>query len=74
MISPEALLRVAVVTGILASFLSISGGSRKSLTPGPRVLLPGICLQQELTRSHEGVSEVGARGRDCGPAVTVSTP
>ena len=62
MISPEALLRITVVTGLLAPFLPGPGGRRESLTPGERVLLPLIWLEQKLTGGHECVS--GAGGRD----------
>ena len=68
MISPEILLRVAVITRILAPFFPGPGGCLKSLTPSQRVL-----LEQKLTRGHEGVSgDVRAGGRDRGPVVTVS--
>ena len=71
MISPEVLLRVAVITGLLAPFLPGPGGRGKSLAPGERVFLSLIRLEQKLTGGHECVS--GAGGRDWGPAVTVCT-
>ena len=70
MISPEVLLRITLVTGLLAPFLPGPGGRGKSLAPGERVLLSVIRLEQELTGGHECVS--GAGGRDRGPAVSVS--
>ena len=72
MISPEVLLWIAVVTGLLAPFLPGPGGRRESLTPGERVLLPLIWIeQQKLTGCHEVVTMSG--GRDRGPTVTIPT-